>query len=235
MTTSEMVQAVATQETALSRSLELLKSKNLSKEEHQKLWEEAYDRAVCLLDYKIKMGKLIAETESVKGKRKDLAPVGSKVSKTDIYEALDLTRKQSDDYQLISKYPEAVEKAKAAAQEDKNVPTVYLVKKFINSAKKSQGAASSTETQNKSVVANNDAPTPQYFDIFKDNMKCVDIPSGCGIDDFVNAAIEKLNEENAYSGKTYIFFEASRDKLLEYFKQLKEIFNEVEGGICLRP
>jgi hypothetical protein len=72
------------QETALNEVLELLKPKNLSKEEHENLWKDAYEKAVCLLDYKVKMGKLIAETESASGQRTDLVPHGNKVSKKPI-------------------------------------------------------------------------------------------------------------------------------------------------------
>ena len=225
--TAEEIKA---QETALNQILANLKSKSISKEEHERLWAEAYQKAVSLLDYKIKMGKELAEIKAASGQRTDLAPVGSKVSKKALYEALDLTRKQSDDYQLLAKNPEAVEQAKLEAKENKCLPTVYFVKKIINRPK---NAAANENAVDKTQGGAASIQTPQYFNLFADNMKCAELPSDCGVEDFVNTTVEKLNE-GTYSGKTYIYFEASQDKFLEFFTKIKEMADEAQIGICIR-
>ena len=147
-----IVQNVAAQASALNQVLDLLKSKNISKEEHEKLWTEAYERAVALLDYKIKMGELIAETpEGKKGPKQNYVPVGNELSKKDVYEALGLTHKQAADYQLLVKNLKAVKQAKLEAKENKCLPTVYQVKKIIKLA---------NESQEGTTVNDNSTPTP---------------------------------------------------------------------------
>lgn len=228
-------ETIKAQEAALNQILDLLKSRNISKEEHERLWADGYERAVSLLDYKVGMGRLIAETpEGKKGRKRKNTPVGSELSKKEVYEALGLTTKQSDDYQLIAKKPEAVELAKEEAKKNKCLPTVYLVKKSIRPANERQ-EVQTVNDGTASAAGNNNPPTPQYLNIFTDNMKYAELPSDCAVEDFVSTTVDTLTEENGYSGKTYIYFEASQDKLLEYFKRIKEMADEVETGICLKP
>jgi len=228
-----MVQEAAAQESALNQVLELLKSKNISKKEHDRLWAEAYEKAVSLLDYKIKMGRELLDIEPAKGQRSDLAPVGSKVNKKALYEALGLTRKQSDDYQFIANNSKAVELAKLKAKKNKCLPTVYLVKKLIKAAKESAANDGATPAVSSETPKTSGNVAPQYFSIFANNMKCAELPDSSVLEDFVSTAVEKLNE-GTYSGKTYIYFEASQDTLLEHFTKIKEMIDDVQIGLCIR-
>jgi len=171
--TAKMKEIVIALEQGLNKIPALLNLKNLSKEEHpklwteaiksllcftglykekhEKLWTEAYDKAVALLDYRVAMGKLILETEGAQGQRSDLAFDQSKVkvSKEDVYTELGLSRTQSDDYQKIAKNPSVVEAAKQKAIEKKCLPTVYLVKKLIAETEKSKSVSKQVSTHTK--------------------------------------------------------------------------------------
>jgi len=237
---------VAAQETTLNQFLESLKSKNISKEEHERLLAEAYPTAVALLDKKIEMGKELLAIEPAKGQRTDLAFDKSKVSKKALYTALGLTRTQSDDYQFIANNLKYVEQAKLGAKENKCVPTVYQVKKFIKLAKKEEKKAATklqegtTANDNATLAVSNETPktsgnvAPQYFSTFANNMKCAELPDNKTLEDFVSTTVEMLNENNTYTGKTYIYFEASQDKLLEYLTKIKEMTDVAQTGICIR-
>ncbi len=126
---------IQSKEASLNEVLELLKSKNLSKEEHDRLWQEAYEKSFELLEYKIMMGKVILDTESASGQRSDLVGATCKVSKKDVYEALGLTKSQADDYQLLAKHPDSVTEAEKWASENKEVITTYRVLTFIKKDK----------------------------------------------------------------------------------------------------
>jgi len=231
-TTAETIKA---SETALNQILESLKSKNISKEEHDRLWAEAYETAISLLDYKIKMGREIAEIAPASGQRTDLVPVGKEViSKKAFYERLGLTQKQAADYQIVAGNPAAVELAKLEAKKNKCLPTVYLVKKLIKAAKESTANDGATPAVSSETPKTSGNVAPQYFSIFANNMKCAELPESGVLEDFVSTTVEKLNEGNAYTGKTYIYFEASQDKLLEYLTKIKEMTDVAQTGICIR-
>jgi len=202
---------VAAQEAKLNEVLELLKSKSISKTEYETLWNNAYEKAIELLDYKVKMGKLIADTKSASGKRSDLAPVGGEVSKEEIFLALGLTKKQAENYQLIAKNPSAVETAKIEAIKDKEIPTVYRIIKLIKQSKKEQDFLNDNET---SLIK---------------NRKCIDLPENCDIKDFLESSskILKFSEKK----NTYIYFQVLPNELQSNIETL--IISKKRIGICI--
>ena len=224
--TGKIKKGLAAQEAALNEVMELLKFKNITKEEHERLWSDAYEKAICLLDYKVKMGKLIAETESASGKRTDLAPHGSKVSKQDIYKALGLTKKQANNYQLIAKNPEAVEKAKIEAIEKKDLPSVYRVLKLIRKTEEAQKPSDETPVSDavNPVVPNED---PEIR-----NKVCVDLPEGCDIQGFIEKTMNtlKVTEDK----NTYIYFQVLPHDLKSSIEVLIGTLDPIKQiGICV--
>jgi hypothetical protein len=92
---------------------------------------QAQEQGELVIEAKVELGKLIADTPARKGERTDLAPQKSKVSKSSVYNDLKLTRKQADNYQLIANNLHAVEKAKAIAKENNDILTESLVLQVI--------------------------------------------------------------------------------------------------------
>jgi hypothetical protein len=143
-------------ETAVNEAAILLKSRNLSKEEYEKIWQETYAKSQELLNYKIRMGKAILEIDPACGQRTDLLHHGNKVSKKDVYEALGLTARQAADYQTIAKNPTAVDRAKQWASENKELITAYRVLDFIKKDKEetiSEDDSKSTTSSKAKVIA----------------------------------------------------------------------------------
>jgi len=206
------------QKKALNETLALLSSRNLSKEEHEKLWTEAYDKAVALLDYRVKMGKLILETEGAQGQRSDLACEQSKVkmSKEDVYTELGLSRTQSDDYQKIAKNPSAVEKAKVEARKEKCLPTVYLVKKLIAETEQVSTEGNGTTKTSKAVKKPSVSANTIYH---------LDIPENSNVSEYINKALSDLKLSDK---KTYICLEVPSDKIEEQVKAI------IDGGFITK-
>ena len=133
---TEGMQNIQSQEAATNDAMrKLLETNNLSKEEYERLWQDAYEKACILIDYKVRMGGMLFSIKPAKGNHKDNAPARSIITRKQVYEALGLTRKQSDNYQELAKNPIAVEIAKKNALKEKEIPTVYCVLKVISSVK----------------------------------------------------------------------------------------------------
>jgi len=91
-----------------------------------------------ILDAKIELGKVLLNAPSGQGKRTDLenednlGTLGNEVaSKKEAMDKLNLNKKQSKNYTEMAEHPNAVQKVKEEARENREIPTEYAVIKKI--------------------------------------------------------------------------------------------------------
>jgi N6-adenosine-specific RNA methylase IME4 len=124
-TPQELVPFIAVGTAAVNAAKKVLKSNRLTKEQFESVLIKGQEQAGLVFDAKAEIGKLIANAPNGKGNNQHCS--SKEQSKTTIYTDLNLSRKQADNYQLIANNPEAVEKAKAIARENNDIPTESLV------------------------------------------------------------------------------------------------------------
>jgi hypothetical protein len=130
-TPKELAPFIAVGTAAVNAARQVLKSGKLSKEQFQSVLVKAQEQGELVIHAKAELGRVIVETPNDSAHKKSDVPLGNTASKKAAYTDLGITHKQAANYQTIAKNPEAVEKAKAIAKDNNDIPTESLVLQVI--------------------------------------------------------------------------------------------------------
>ena len=109
----------------------LIKSGKLTQDKLNNYLAKGQEQAGLVLDAKAALGNIIASTpKGIPGVKPGLRSSTEHNKKT-VFTGLGLSRKQSDNYQLMAQNQKAVEKAKTTAQEKREFPSETSVMKII--------------------------------------------------------------------------------------------------------
>jgi len=230
-TPKELAPFIAVGNAAVSAARKVLKSGKLSKEQFQSVLVKAQEQGELVIDAKAELGKVIVETP--KGNNGGVNQYCASVpqrnkSKQATYTDLGITHKQAANYQTIAKHPEAVEKAKAIAKENNDIPTESLILQVIKQERKEnqlQGAKQSILNQTKNEVVKT-PPTVHLMDCVDFIHKCkpydlllTDPPYSTdiqNISEFVDRWLYPALERVKPTGSAYIFIGAYPAELAAY-------------------
>jgi hypothetical protein len=180
---STLSQEMQVLETKVNEAATMLKSRNLSKEEHDRIWDGAYEKSVELLEYRIEIGREILETPSASGYRSDLLETPKEVGKKAVFAKYGLKEWQGYEYQNLAKYPEVVEQIKEQAKEEKELITTYMVASAIAAYKAKQSIQ-----REKELTEKNDSESSNEIS---------DTIDDCNIQDSVEPSIETTSNETS--------------------------------------
>ena len=164
-TPKELAPFIAVGTAAVNAARKILKSKTLTQEQFNSVLTKAQEQGEIVIDAKAELGKFIKDTPSKSGERTDLLPSKQEVGKTSTFTYLGLTQRQASNYQTIAKNPIAVEKAKAIAKENNDIPTESLVLQIVRQKEKEE-----RETIRQAEIK---AQSKQKAKIPTDNYSCI--------------------------------------------------------------
>ena len=128
-TPKELVPFIAVGNAAVDAARKVLKSKTLTKEQFNSVLIKAQEQGELVIDAKAELGMFIDRTPKAQGNNQHRSL--KEQSKKTTYTDLNLSHKQAANYQTIAQNPKAVEKAKAIAKENNDIPTESLVLQVI--------------------------------------------------------------------------------------------------------
>jgi len=130
-TPKELAPFIAVGNAAVNAARKVLKSKTLTKEQFESVLVKAQEQGELVIDAKAELGKVIVDAPKGSGRPSEIRSSKEQISKQATFTDLGITHKQAANYQTIAKHPEAVEKAKAIAKENNDIPTESLVLQVI--------------------------------------------------------------------------------------------------------